>query len=203
VLEIPGKHRLSANEFLHVHHTFYLGYAVFGAIAWVYGVVVGLMAGYILRKINRRAARLSFLGALGFVFSLVIFFIFLKQYNGLIAGWASDPPAIWTSVRNRWEMSHCIVCVRLVFFYLFSAGSAFIKKWITTRYEKLRKSAFIFSSCQKIIDKIFHGHGHEETGFIIIVMDVKDRGLFTTPHSGAKPAHGQEWLYWNTTRKDA
>lgn len=27
--------------------------------------------------------------------------------------------------------------------------------------------AFAFSSCQKIIDKIFHGHGHEQTGCII------------------------------------
>jgi hypothetical protein len=28
-------------------------------------------------------------------------------------------------------------------------------------------AVFAFSSCQKIIDKIFHGHGHEESGCII------------------------------------
>ena len=33
VLEIPGKYSLTALEFVHVQHSFYGGYAIFGAAA--------------------------------------------------------------------------------------------------------------------------------------------------------------------------
>jgi membrane-bound metal-dependent hydrolase YbcI (DUF457 family) len=94
-----------------VQHTFYPGYAAFGAIAWIYGVVAGVIAGASLRKTNVRAAKYSFAAAAGFVLSLGIFFIFLNGYNQLIAGWQSDPPAGWEVVRNHWEMSHSIVFI--------------------------------------------------------------------------------------------
>ena len=41
VLEIPGKHGLTALESVHVHHTFYGGYAIFASAAWIYCSAAG------------------------------------------------------------------------------------------------------------------------------------------------------------------
>ena len=118
VLEIPGKHTLMAPEFVHVHHTFYFGYAIFGAVAWIYGLVAGVVGGLALYRVNERAAIDCFAAAAGFAVSLAIFFIFLERYNEMIADWGSDVPVGWELIRNRWEVSHTIIFLCGVFSFI-------------------------------------------------------------------------------------
>jgi hypothetical protein len=111
VLEIPGKHSLTGLEFVHVHHTFYGGYAIFGAIAWIFGSVTGLIIGSKFYKINKQAAVYSFIASAALMICIGIFVLFLNHYNQLIAKWENILPADWESIRNRWELSHAIVFV--------------------------------------------------------------------------------------------
>lgn len=92
VLEIPGKHRLTQLEFVHVQHYFYGGYAIFGAIAWVFCSVAGLIAGLVFYKINKLLAVYSFIASGGFIICLIIFAFFLNKYNQMIASWSTVLP---------------------------------------------------------------------------------------------------------------
>jgi hypothetical protein len=111
VLEIPGKHSLTSLEFVHVQHSFYGGYAILGAIAWLFSSVVGLVAGFVFYKINKSLAIYSFIACGGFLICLGIFVFFLNYYNHLIAGWRTVFPANWQKVRNHWEISHAVVFI--------------------------------------------------------------------------------------------
>jgi hypothetical protein len=111
VLEIPGKHSLTELEFVHVHHTFYGGYAIFGSIAWIFCSVTGLIAGFNFYKINRQVSVYSFIASATFIICIAIFILFLNHYNQLIAQWDSILPPDWESVRNRWELGHTMVFV--------------------------------------------------------------------------------------------
>ncbi len=44
LLEAPGKHSLTGAEFLQVQHTFYGGYAIFGAVVWIVAPILSLVA---------------------------------------------------------------------------------------------------------------------------------------------------------------
>ena len=111
VLEIPGKHSLTAMEFLDVQHHFYGGYAIFGAIAWLYCSLAGLIAGFVFYKNNKPLEVNTFIAAGGFIICLFIFFFFLNHYNQLIAGWTTSVPSEWQTIRNHWEISHSLVFV--------------------------------------------------------------------------------------------
>lgn len=111
VLEIPGKHRLTAVEFLKVHHTFYGGYAIFGSIAWVYCCIAGIAVGLLLFKSSKPLAGNALAAGIAFGICLLIFAIFLSRYNKMIASWTVDAPVDWWKVRNHWELSHAIVFV--------------------------------------------------------------------------------------------
>ena len=134
VLEIPGKHRLTALEFVHVHHTFYGGYAIFGAAAWIYCSAAGLIAGLKFYKINKRISGYSFSAAAAFIICIAIFGFFLNHYNQLIRAWNDVLPENWKSIRNHWEVSHIVVFVfTTVSFILFLNAYGLINKSI---YEK-------------------------------------------------------------------
>jgi hypothetical protein len=111
VLEIPGKHSLTPLEFVHVQHSFYGGYAIFGAIAWIFSSVAGLVAGFVFYKIDKALATYLFIACAGFLICLGIFAFFLNYYNHLIAGWSTVFPADWQKVRNHWEISHAVVFI--------------------------------------------------------------------------------------------
>ena len=118
VLEIPGKHSLTALEFVHVHHTFYGGYAIFGAITWIFCSITGLIGGFKFYKINRKVSVYSFIASAAFIICIAIFIFFLNHYNHLIAGWNTVLPQGWQTIRNRWELSHAIVFVSSIFSFI-------------------------------------------------------------------------------------
>ena len=111
VLEIPGKHSLSVSEFLKVHHTFYGGYAIFGAVAWLYCSLAGLLTGMLFFRTIRQLAASAFIGGGGFIICLLIYALFLTHYNELIAGWHKEAPDNWQTIRNHWELVHTILFV--------------------------------------------------------------------------------------------
>ena len=107
VLEIPGKHKLDAGQFLAVHHNFYGGYAVVGGLGETIGFVGLLSAGLWTRPSHPRESRLSLWGAGALGFALGLFFLGLAPLNGKIAGWTPQTIAPdWRSVRDRWEFFH-------------------------------------------------------------------------------------------------
>lgn len=128
VLEIPGKHRLTQMEFVHVQHNFYGGYAIFGAIAWVFCSVAGLIAGFAFYKINKSLAVYYFIASGGFIICLIIFAFFLNKYNQMIASWSTIIPADWETIRNHWELCHTVVFViSAVSFIAFTLAYGVIK----------------------------------------------------------------------------
>lgn len=110
VLEIPGKHSLNGQEFLQVQHTFYGGYAIFGAVAWILIILISLFVGIRLFNLRRPVAILCLSAAVCFLIALGIFGVFLSHYNGLIANWQpATLPHNWQTVRDHWEVSHVVV----------------------------------------------------------------------------------------------
>lgn len=110
ILETPGKNTLSGAEFLHVHHTFYGGYAWFGAITWMYTVIAGFGVFIAMRNTIRRVAICCLAAAICFTICIVIFGLFLRNYNYQIAHWTdSSIPLGWREIRNRWELCHAVI----------------------------------------------------------------------------------------------
>ncbi len=127
--EIPGKHRLTQLEFVHVQHNFYGGYAIFGAIAWVFCSVAGLIAGFVFFTINKLLAVYSFIASSGFITCLIIFAFFLNKYNQMIASWSTVLPEDWETIRNYWELCHTVVFViSTVSFIAFTLAYSVIKQ---------------------------------------------------------------------------
>jgi len=117
VLEIPGKHRLDASQFLAVHHNFYLGYAVVGAAS---AFMTIFASAYLVYEIQETTARVAAgVPALCFIGALILFASVLQPANTQISSWSPDalPPA-WQDVRNRWEAAHAACFVLTVVGYL-------------------------------------------------------------------------------------
>jgi hypothetical protein len=110
-LEIPGKRQLTAAEWLDVQHSFYGGFAIFGAIAEVGGLLVSLA----LVARGRRQGCSSpwpIIAALAFAGMLVDYWFGNRPLNDQIASWTSATiPADWTNVRDRWDTVHTISTV--------------------------------------------------------------------------------------------
>jgi len=124
VLEIPGKHQLDFVEFIHVHHGFYGGYAVFGGVAWIFCLMTGLVYGFIFRNKIPRVSLLCFIAGLIFFTCLSMYFFFLLPYNSQIADWDRVEIQGWQRVRNNWELCHSIIFVfsTIAFLLFLKAG---------------------------------------------------------------------------------
>lgn len=108
VLEIPGKRQLSGEEWLQIQQTFYLGYAIVGAIA----EVGGLLASFGIVATERRERVSTFwpvISAIGFAGMLGTYWLRNRPLNDRIASWSAQAlPADWSVVRDRWDMAHSI-----------------------------------------------------------------------------------------------
>lgn len=108
VLEIPGKRQLPGAEWLRVQQTFYLGYAIVGAIAEVGGLLASL--GIVAIERRERASTIwPVVSALGFAGMLGSYWIGNRPLNDRIASWTAETlPADWMNVRDRWDAAHSI-----------------------------------------------------------------------------------------------
>lgn len=128
VLEIPGKHTLSAAEFVHVQHTFYGGYGFVGAIFWIVIPVFAIIVAITRRK-NLQVAIPAWITTACFLVSMGIFAFFLSGYNAQIASWTTVFPPDWQTVRDHWELCHTIIfCLSLVGFISAMIGLLRLRK---------------------------------------------------------------------------
>jgi Domain of unknown function (DUF1772) len=108
VLELPGKRQLSGAEWVLVQHTFYGGFAVFGAL----GEVLGLLSSSALLPLVRRRRTtflLTLVAVLGFLGTLLSFAFGNRPINDAVAPWtATSLPADWASYRDRWDAAHVL-----------------------------------------------------------------------------------------------
>lgn len=108
VLELPEKMKYDAEMYAAVTSTLYQQFGTVGAFIQVGATAAALALGFLVR--GRRGFRLTILGALGLVVSLLCWFAFVAPVN---AEWlrvtASDPqsvPEAYMRLRNRWEYGH-------------------------------------------------------------------------------------------------
>lgn len=105
VLEIPGKLRLDAPEWLTVQHNLYVAFgppvgapielAAIGLAWWVFA----------LMRRRRPAASWTLIGAIATTLGLGVWFWLVAPMNAIIAAWSTASlPADWTAVRNQWEI---------------------------------------------------------------------------------------------------
>jgi hypothetical protein len=110
-LEIPGKRQLTGAEWLKVQHTFYGGYAVFGGIAEVGGLLVSL--GILAIDHHSRGRTLwPLISAIAFAGMLGDFLLGNQPINEQVATWTPETiPSDWMALRDRWDMSHTLSAV--------------------------------------------------------------------------------------------
>jgi hypothetical protein len=123
VLEVPGKHTLTGLEFAHVQQTFYGGFAIFGAVSWIYGITAGLIEGFAFHKTNKSIAVYSFMASASLSVCLIIYYFFLKKYNLQISSWRNSLSPDWQAIRNNWELCHVIVFIFSTISFLFFLNS--------------------------------------------------------------------------------
>jgi hypothetical protein len=110
-LEIPGKRQLTGAEWTKVQHTFYGGYAIFGAIAEVGGLIVSLA----LVARNRRDGMRSpwpIIAVIAFAGMLGNFWFGNRPLNDQVATWTAETfPSYWMDTRDRWDTVHTLSSV--------------------------------------------------------------------------------------------
>jgi hypothetical protein len=109
VMEIPGKLRLGAVEWLAVQQNLYVAFgAPLGASIELLSIAATWMLVAMVRR--RRPAFWWTLGAAICVTAgLAAWFALVAPMNGVLAGWSAQSiPAEWKDVRNRWEIGHAV-----------------------------------------------------------------------------------------------
>jgi hypothetical protein len=109
VMEIPGKLRLSGEEWLTVQQNLYVAFGPpLGAPIEV--AAIGLTWAVFLLVRRRGPATLwTFAAAISVTAGLVEWFWMVSPMNTIIVGLTADNlPADWPRVRNQWEIGHAI-----------------------------------------------------------------------------------------------
>lgn len=110
-LEIAGKRRLTGTEWTKVQHTFYGGYAIFGAISEVGGLIVSLA---LVARGRRDGVRSPWpiIAAIAFASMLGNFWFGNRPLNDQIAAWRPETiPSYWLDIRDRWDTVHTLSAV--------------------------------------------------------------------------------------------
>jgi hypothetical protein len=109
VMEIAGKLRLDAAEWLTVQHNLYVAFGVPLGAALELAAILTSWWLYLLVRRRRPAAVLTLAAALCTTLGLVAWFWLVAPMNAIIAGWTPQAmTADWLAVRDRWETGHAI-----------------------------------------------------------------------------------------------
>lgn len=110
VMEIAGKLRLSADEWLVVQHNLYIafGFPIGAAIELASIVACWWLAAVVRRR--RPAFGWTLAAALCTTLGLVIWFWLVAPMNAIIMP-AQTPPPDWTAIRDQWEIGQAIHCL--------------------------------------------------------------------------------------------
>ncbi len=106
-LEIPGKAALSGAEWLSVQHHLYGGYAIFGAVAEIGGLIATLALGLGLAWKQYPRAALALLATVCMAGMLASFWLGLNPINQAVSHWtAASLPSNWADYRDHWNTLH-------------------------------------------------------------------------------------------------
>ena len=109
VVEIPGKLRLTGDQWLAVQHNLYVAFGPpFGAPIEVAAIVLTWCVFSLVR--NRHPAnRWTLAAALCTTAALAAWFLLVAPMNTILSGWTAQTlPPDWISVRNQWEFGHAV-----------------------------------------------------------------------------------------------
>jgi magnesium-transporting ATPase (P-type) len=109
VMEIAGKLRFDAAQWLTVQHNLYI------AFGWPVGAAIEIAAilstWWLFALVRRRrpAAGLTLTAALSMTLGLAVWFWLVAPMNAIIAGWTPQTVSPdWLAVRDQWETGHAI-----------------------------------------------------------------------------------------------
>lgn len=110
VLQSPGSRGLSGDEWLHVQHTFYGGFAVVGGISESLGLITAIALTWALLSHGvMRAAVAPGIAAVCFIGMLLSYWFGNRPVNAKIAAWMpSSLPPDWQAYRDTWETAHAV-----------------------------------------------------------------------------------------------
>lgn len=99
-------------------------FAYVGAPLDLLAILMPAVLALLLRGTGR-PARLATAGCLFYALSLLIWFSWVNQANGVLAGWTPGPlPSDFDAVRWRWETGHWAVAAAKFIGFLFLASAA-------------------------------------------------------------------------------
>jgi hypothetical protein len=107
VMEIPGKLRLDATEWLAVQQNLYAAFPVIGAVGYIGAPLACLGFAVVARRPHERGAAVA--AAALVIVAFAGWWMLVAPVNGWIAG--ATPETLqpqWTAWRERWESGHAI-----------------------------------------------------------------------------------------------
>jgi hypothetical protein len=107
VMEITGKLRLSAEQWLAVQHNLYIA---FGFPVGAAFEVASIAACWWLVRNRRTAFRWTLAAGLCTTLGLAIWFWLVAPMNAIIAA-SHKPPPTWSAIRDQWEIGQAIHCL--------------------------------------------------------------------------------------------
>ena len=111
VLEIAGKLRLGARDWLIVQQNLYVAFGVIGGTCEVLAIVFTWLT-VRQRPAGSVAARHTWIAAIAASTGLVVWALVVAPMNTVLSSWTpASMPADWTRVRNRWELGHATQAV--------------------------------------------------------------------------------------------
>jgi hypothetical protein len=111
VVEIVGKLRLDARDWLTVQQNLYVGFGPIGATCELLAIAFTWQTVW-QRRGGGSEARLTVIAAIAASVGLIVWALVVSPMNTTLSAWTPESiPPDWTSVRNRWELGHAVQAV--------------------------------------------------------------------------------------------
>jgi hypothetical protein len=111
VLEVVGKLRLGARDWLTVQQNLYVAFGPIGGTCEVLAIAFTWFTVF-TRPRGSREARCSWIAAIAASVGLAVWAIVVAPMNSVLSAWTAETMrADWTLVRNRWELGHAAQAV--------------------------------------------------------------------------------------------
>lgn len=111
VLEIVGKLRLGARDWLTVQQNLYVAFGPIGGTCEVLAIVFTWLT-VRQQPAGTTEARYTLVAAIAASVGLVAWAVLVAPMNAVLSSWTLESiPSDWTRVRNRWELGHAAQAV--------------------------------------------------------------------------------------------
>jgi hypothetical protein len=111
VLEIAGKLRLGAGDWLTVQQNLYVAFGPIGGTCEVLAIVFTWLTVW-QRRPRTTAARCTWVAAIAASVGLIAWAVVVAPMNTVLSSWTpASIPSDWTRVRDRWELGHAVQAV--------------------------------------------------------------------------------------------